>query len=233
MSRGHLGCRMVRYQRSPRVPKRPRQASRTGAFLCGVLEMDQSMDHATFGVKATNYPVEEACIAMLVASPNRPGKQVGNLDETRCRRFQEQRHLGEVAQVSPSRAFVSKVPGQYLKCPFVVGVVHYNQTAIPFALSVPQSRKEQIEAIADLFECTFYGIVRRNRLLVDDHREGLDARVRVPQKIKAVLDRVQSPSSGRLLSMDSCCRWPSRWRAAQHRGLRPCRTGIRVGPRWK
>ena len=40
------------------------------------------MDDAALCIESADYPIEIACVLMLVSSPNRPCKEVGQLNET-------------------------------------------------------------------------------------------------------------------------------------------------------
>ena len=116
--------------------------------------MDQSVEHSAFYVETPHDPIEVPGVIVFVPSPDSPSEQIRNLDEARRRRVHEQGHLGKVAQVSPSRALVAKIPGQSLQRLFVVRLVHDHETTVLLALAVPLPCKEQVEAVADLLEGT-------------------------------------------------------------------------------
>ena len=98
--------------------------------------MDEAVDDAAFRIESVDDPIEVASVAVLVASPNGPREQIGDLNETRGGGIGEQRDLGEIAQVAPSRALVAVTLCEALQGSLVARLVHHHQATLRFAIAV-------------------------------------------------------------------------------------------------
>ncbi len=99
---------------------------------------------------------------MLVSLPDRQCQEIGNPDETRRRRVNEQRHLGKIARVPPSRSLLPTFPGESLVGFVAMGRAHHGNPAVLFTVSVPEPGGEQIESPVNFLEGT------RDRVVGED-----------------------------------------------------------------
>ena len=92
--------------------------------------MYQAVHDSALFIKTADNFVEVACVAVLITPPNRPCKQVRNLDETRSSRIYEQRDFSKISKCSPSCAIFSKAACQSLQSLFIMRIVHDNQSTV-------------------------------------------------------------------------------------------------------
>lgn len=77
--------------------------------------MHQAVNNPALGVEAGFDNFEHFIITRVVIATQRIGDKVGKLDQSRCSGIYEQRHLGDIVQVSPAMAINRKIFGQLLK----------------------------------------------------------------------------------------------------------------------
>jgi hypothetical protein len=113
---------------------------------------------------------------------------LGKLHDARGPRIDEQRHLHDVLDDSPSRPDSAEAFGQSLQGGFVSGLVQDDHAARFLLGGGVHPAQLVIEAVAQLLERDLHRIVIGKRLLVYGTRERTSAVTVVPQDSKHVLD---------------------------------------------
>lgn len=100
------------------------------AFLIPGSNVNEPVQHAALGIEPGDDFIKVSGILKIVSTPNSPGDEIGDLDNTRGLRIDEERHFSHVAEFSPARSLNAKRAGETLKRAFIVRLVHDDEAAM-------------------------------------------------------------------------------------------------------
>lgn len=156
--------------------------------------MNQPVQNAAFGIKPGHDFVEISGVLMLISAPNGPGDKIGNLDDSRSLRIDEQRHFRQIAELSPSSPANAKRPGKALERALMTRLVHDDETSmLAFLLSsrsMIDAVQLKIEAVAYLLKSVFNRVVRSTMRFMNRNREQFN--VAGPDDFESIFDNLKT-----------------------------------------
>src|SRR5579863_2721044 len=142
----HLSLRVAGF-----VSQSAAETTRAGASNAVAVFVREPVDDAIGLIEAGSDDVHVLGIAAVIASENGIRDVIGELNQARCARVDEEWRVGDILQGTPPGAYLAKFPAQLLKRGLARRFVRNNHPALLVTL-LPAVREEIIKSLAEILE---------------------------------------------------------------------------------